>query len=439
MRTNVAMRVAGVQTHELGTAQRVSPLLELRRSVLTCLLYENTFYEKGSDIATRIADLVTRVKPEEVAALAVEARTRMYLRHVPLHLTRELARQKGNGRLVEQTLYQIIQRPDELSEFVAMFLKDGKRTLTAGIKRGLAASFTKFNEYQLSKWNRDNEIKLRDVLFLVHANPKDEQQAELWKKLINKTLEPADTWETELSAGKRKKETFERLLREGKLGGMACLMNLRNCLQSGVDENLIRERLAKGCEKALPFRFVTAARYAPSLEDAIETAMLKAIEELEPLSGRTGLLIDVSGSMEAKLIEKGETTRIDAAAGLAILLREKAESVRVATFSTTTVEVPPRRGFALRDAINTSQPHGGTYLAGAISTLSKHWRDLDRLIVVTDEQSADGNQAGFAPRNYLINVAPYQYGVSYGNGYTRLDGWSDQCVAFIIEHERLEA
>jgi hypothetical protein len=49
-----------------------------------------------------------------------------------------------------------------------------------------------------------------------------------------------------LSAGKDKRENFERLLREGKLGGLAVLRNLRLMLASGVDPKLIRERLDKG-------------------------------------------------------------------------------------------------------------------------------------------------------------------------------------------------
>ncbi len=102
-------------------AQRVDPRRELRRTVLTCLLWEDTFYDKGNDIAKRIAELVARNKPEDVAALAREARDTMQLRHVPLFLVRELARRKGAGRLVAETIEHVIQRADELGEFVALY------------------------------------------------------------------------------------------------------------------------------------------------------------------------------------------------------------------------------------------------------------------------------------------------------------------------------
>jgi TROVE domain len=161
---NVWKRMFPVRTHEGAVAQRVDPRRELRRSVLTCLLWEDTFYEKGNDIAKRIAELVARNKQEDVAALAREAREKVHPRHVPLFLTRELARRKGAGPLVADTLEQVVQRADELGEFVALYWKARKEPLSAGVKRGLAKAFAKFDAYQLAKYNRESTVKLRDVL-----------------------------------------------------------------------------------------------------------------------------------------------------------------------------------------------------------------------------------------------------------------------------------
>jgi len=439
---NVWKRMFPERTHEGAVAQRVDAKRELRRSVLTCLLWEDTFYEKSNEVAKRIAELVARNKPEDVAALACEARDTMQLRHVPLFLTRELARRKGAGPLVADTLERVIQRADELGEFVALYWKARKEPLSAGVKRGLAKAFTKFDAYQLAKYNRESTVKLRDVLFLCHAKPKNAEQAETWKKLVENTLESPDTWEVALSAGKDKRETWERLLRESKVGGMAVLRNLRLMLAAGVTPKLIAERLEKGVARALPFRFVTAARYAPKLEEAIEKAMLKGIAGFETLPGVTGLVVDVSGSMNYRLAKKGETTRMDAAAGLAILLREKAEEFYAATFSDTCVAVPPRRGFALRDAIVKSQAHSGTYLKRALSTLKAwtEWSNVDRVIVITDEQSHDGILPAWTKKAYVINVAPYKSGISYGNGWTHIDGWSERVLDYIAaaEAEKVE-
>jgi 60 kDa SS-A/Ro ribonucleoprotein len=437
------------RTHEGAVAQRVDAKQELRRTALTCLLWEDAFYEKGSEIASRIARLAATNKPEVVAALACEARDAMQLRHAPLFLVRELARRKGAGSLVADSLERVIQRADELGEFVALYWKEKKQPLSAGAKRGLARAFTKFDAYQLAKYDREAVVKLRDVLFLCHAKPKDAEQAAVWKKLVENTLESPDTWEVALSAGKDKRENFERLLREGKLGGMAVLRNLRLMLAAGVAPSLIRGRLEKGVARALPFRFVTAARHAPKVEDAIERAMLKGIAGLGGLAGSTGLVVDVSGSMdssisgfastnpEIRLSKKSETTRMDAAAGLAILLREKAEEFCIATFSDACVELPPRRGFALRDAIVGSQARSGTYLKRALEKLHEkcEWRELSRIIVITDEQSHDGILDAWTPRAYVVNVAPYKYGVSYGRGWTHVDGWSERIVDYIAAVE----
>jgi hypothetical protein len=434
---NVWKRMFPAKTHEGAVAQRVDPRRELRRTVLTCLLWEDTFYEKGNDIAKRMAELVARNKFEDVAALACEARDKMQLRHVPLFLVRELARRKGAGRLVAETLERVIQRADELGEFVALYWKARKEPLSAGVKRGLGAAFTKFDAYQLAKYNGESTVKLRDVLFLCHAKPKNAEQAALWKKLAENTLESPDTWEVALSAGKDKRETWERLLREGRLGGMAVLRNLRLMLAAGVAPKMIADRLEKGIARALPFRFVTAARHAPKLEEAIEKAMLKGIAGFETLPGVTGLVVDVSGSMNYRLAKKGETTRMDAAAGLAILLREKAEEFRIATFSDTCVALPSRQGFALRDAIVGSQAHSGTYLKRALTTLEagNDWNGVDRVIVITDEQSHDGILPAWTKQAYVINVAPYKSGISYGNGWTHIDGWSERVLDYVAAIE----
>src|SRR5438046_4719084 len=144
---------------------------------------------------------VPKVAVEKVAGLAVEAREQMKLRHVPLLLVREMARHKTHRALVSETLARVIQRADELAEFVAIYWKDGKAPLSGQVKKGLAAAFPKFDEYQLAKYDRGGPIKLRDVLFLCHAKPRDAAQAGVWKKLTWGRLNAPDTWEVTVSSG----------------------------------------------------------------------------------------------------------------------------------------------------------------------------------------------------------------------------------------------
>ncbi len=130
--------------------------------------------------------------------------------------------------------------------------------------------------------------------------------------------------------------------------------------------------------------------------------------------------------MDAPLSRRSEMRRNDAAYGLAVLLREVAESASIYSFSDHLVQVPARRGFALRDAINASQRHAGTYLGRALAELRE---DYDRLIVITDEQSHDAVPNPRA-RGYMINVASYKNGVGYGS-WVHIDGWSDAVIEYV--------
>lgn len=430
MKTNTKTRKDPVFTHEGARAKNINIQSQLRRSVMACMLWEDEFYESGVEIASRIADLVKKNDPAFVAALAIEAREEGKLRHVPLLLVRELARNEDQRHVVADTLARVIQRPDELAEFLAIYWKDGKdQPVASGVKKGLARAFTKFDEYALAKYNRDGDVTLRDVLFICHAKPKDMAQAKLWQRLVDDELAIPDTWETELSSGGDKKEVFTRLLAEGKLGALAFLRNLRNMAEAGVDRKLVLNYVASlDVSRVLPFRFIAAARYAPWMEAELETAMIKCVAGAEKLRGTTQLLIDVSDSMNAQISSKSDLMRMDAACGLAILLREICETVSVATFSNSLVTVPNRRGFALRDAIVNSQRHAGTRLGQALQAIDGG-SSADRLIVITDEQSHD-RVSDPKTKGYMLNVASNQNGVGYGK-WTHIDGWSESCVKFI--------
>src|ERR1700691_1073136 len=225
---------SGLRTHEGAPARHITPEPHLRRSVSACLLWEDQFYEDGVAIAGRIAELVPQVEAEKVAVLAVEARERMKLRHVPLLLVREMARHATHRGLVAETLTRVVQRADELSEFVAIYWAGGRQPLSAQVKKGLAAAFCKFDEYALAKYDRAGVVRLRDVLFLSHARPVDEAQALLWKRLAENELATPDTRGAALSDAGRaaegagnadKRQAWERLLVERKLGALALLRN----------------------------------------------------------------------------------------------------------------------------------------------------------------------------------------------------------------------
>lgn len=430
---NCTPRQPSRTTNRVGTIVPViSAEKQLERMTLAAMLWEKQFYLDGKSHAELVQELVSKCNPDFVAALALKARTQFKLRHIPLLLTRELAR---IGKLKADDLNAVIQRADEMSEFLSLYWKDGKGPISNQVKKGLAKAFVKFNEYQLAKFDKNSAtVSLRDVMFLSHAKPSSVDQEALFKRVTNQELVTPDTWETQLSAGADKLETFQRLMDENKLGALAFLRNLRNMVQAGVSEDQIRGYANRvNVDKVLPFRYVAAAQIVPQLEDMLEKMMLRSLASTEKLPGKTVLLVDVSGSMfGTKVSTKSDLDRFDAAAALAMLCKEVCEDVEIYTFSTKLVRVAPRSGFALKEAMSTSQGHGGTYLRGALEALTtKH----DRIIVFTDEQTYDRPGAPACGTGYIVNVAAYQNGVNH-DAWTTVTGFSESVIDYIRESEK---
>ena len=268
--------------HEGALAWRMTPEWELYTTVVTTMGVEDKFYEGGEERVRRIADLVRKVEPEFVAQLAVYTREEMHLRSVPLLLLVELDCCHQGDTLVSKAVGRTIQRADEITELLMCYLwRSGKPDLSGlsnQLRKGLAEAFNKFDEYQFAKYNRKNrKVTLRDALALVHPKPKDDRQADIFRKIKSDTLETPVTWETELSAvGQRhfdseeekeeaKREVWRNLVQSHRLGYMATLRNLRNMLKLGMDEETMQmvcdyianpEAVRKS--KQLPFRFLSA-------------------------------------------------------------------------------------------------------------------------------------------------------------------------------------
>ena len=113
-----------VFTREGAPAKAFTPADELKRTLMNCLLWEDQFYEDGVSIADRIKQLVPLVEPERASALAITAREDMKLRHAPLLVLREMARLATHRGLVADTLVRVIQRPDEMTELLAIYWAD---------------------------------------------------------------------------------------------------------------------------------------------------------------------------------------------------------------------------------------------------------------------------------------------------------------------------
>ena len=201
-----------------------------------------------------------------------------------------------------------------------------------------------------------------------------------------------------------------------------------------MDEALVRQAILarRGAGRVLPFPLCGGGPYGATLRAVgLVEALMEAVLEGPVFDGRTLVLVDVSGSMGARLSARSDLTRMDAAAALASVIPG---DLRVFTFSNEVVEVPARRGMAGVDAVLRSQPHGSTQLGQAVEHLNR--LPHDRLIVVTDEQAQAPTPDPKAAKAYMVNVASARNGVGYGR-WAHIDGFSEAVLRFMHEHERL--
>lgn len=369
-----------------------------------------------------------------------------------------------------------IRRADEIGEGMAYWTSKYGKNIPKPVKRAFADRVVElYNEYTLLKYDTASHgFRFGDVIQLVHPEPREQQQAELFKYAMDRRygneamvpdsslmlgwnsflyhraaqgdysnlLDPNNlrragmTWEDALSlAGSKvdKKLLWEAMI--PSMGYMALLRNLRNFDQAGVDDEVagtVASRLANPVQvlnsRQLPFRFLSAYREVPSLRWgwALEQALNHSLMNIPELSGRTLILVDTSGSMAMGMSDHSKQSRWDVAAIFGLALAQRCEQVDVVSFASASVAWPRRVGSSLlvdldrwkREGFNLN---GGTDTFGA---LRRHFSGHNRVVIVTDEQANTGYFYG-AERYYnqmdnviptsvpvhVINVAGYEKGM----------------------------
>ncbi|WP_256009776.1 TROVE domain-containing protein [Desertivirga xinjiangensis] len=455
--------------YEGAKAFMLSPEMELYTAVVTWSL-NDSFYEKNQERLNRLQILVAACDPIFVAKLAVYARTKMYMRSVPLVLVTELAKQHSGDDLVARATKGVVNRADEITELLACYELLNERTgtkklnrLSKQLQKGLSASFNRFDEYQFAKYNRDGQIKLRDALFLVHPQAKDNAQQELFNKIAKGTLQTPYTWETELSAlgqlnydsDEAKAVAFrakwEELIDSGKLGYMALLRNLRNIQEAGVSYahfEKICARLADADEvakaKQFPFRYLAAYRellltadeslvrgltrkfsaflsgnkgYTGSLLDALEKAVQASAVNIQGFGYETRVLLacDVSGSMQTPVSAKSKVLLYDVGLMLAMLLQSRCKNVEVGMFGDTWKTITVPRNNILNNVQEFYRREGEVGYATnghlVIQDLLSRRVKMDKVFLFTDMQLYNSKGSGSASiqfywDRYKREVAP---------------------------------
>lgn len=436
-------------------AAKESNINLLRRATLANLLWEDIAYMDGASVADEIARLIPLCQPEEVYNLAIEAREKQKLRHTPLFIAAEMCRHEEHKSLVGKLLPRIITRADMLTDFLALYWSKGKCTVCKQARIGLAEAFHNFDEYQFAKYDRNAEIKLRDVMFLAHPKARNEAEQELFRKIANRELSIPDTWEVALSKGEDKKETWTRLISTHKLGATATLRNIANMMRANVDKEIIHKALV-GIKNSmlLPLDFYKAAKQNPEFERDIELSMTQTYSELPKLPGRTLFIVDVSGSMNCRISVESCFTRLEAACAMAMLASVQCEEFELVATSgndeTRTCASKwiqyPSKGFSLINDIKLADiGQGGIFTRQCLEWCQETFKDkdFDRIIIFSDSQDCDfpdrRKPHPFGTRNYICDVSAHTKGINYKGVWTaEISGWSEHFLTYIASLEGIE-
>ena len=429
----------------------------LRRAVLANLLWEDVAYMDGMKVAKEIQRLIPLCPAEDVYYIALEARTMQKLRHTPLFLAVEMCKYPEHKMFVQDLLPQIITRADMLTDFLAIYWKDGKKPIANQAKKGLAKAFHNFNEYKFAKYDRDAAIKLRDVMFLCRPKPENQYEQDLFKKVADRTLATPETWEVLLSTGKDKKESWTKLITEGKIGGLAMLRNIANMRRANVDKKVINEGLEKlKSSMLMPLDFLKAFRMNPEFGRQIEDAMINSYTNLPKLKGKTLFIVDVSGSMGARMSEKSDFTRYDAACAMAMLAANQCEDYEIVctagndyTHTGAHRHIPyPQKGFGIFEQIreaNRNIGYGGIFTRQCLEWCNDKFKGqkFDRIIVFSDSQDCDlperRTPKPFGTYNYICDVSAHTKGVNYkGMWDAEISGFSEHFITFIAAMEGIQ-
>lgn len=438
-------------------AAKQSNVALLRRAVLANLLWEDVAYMDGMKVAEEIQRLIPLCPAKDVYHIALEARTMQKLRHTPLFLAVEMCKYPEHKKFVQELLPQIITRADMLTDFLAIYWRDGKKPIANQAKKGLAKAFHNFNEYKLAKYDRNAAIKLRDVMFLCRPKPENQYEQTLFKKVADRTLATPETWEVLLSTGKDKKESWTKLITEGKIGGLAMLRNIANMQKASVDKKVIKEGLKNlKSSMLLPLDFWKAARMNSAFDRDIEDAMIEAYKNLPKLPGKTLFIVDVSGSMGSLTSGNSTFNRMDQACAMAILAANQCEDFElVATAGNDGSRIQasewiqyPKKGFDLATQIMNTRSHiggGGIFTRQCLEWCKNKFKgqEFDRIIIFSDSQDCDYPDKRipkpFGKHNYIVDVSAHTRGVNYkGVWDAEISGWSEHFLTYIAALEGLQ-
>ena len=454
-------------------------------SMLNTLKLEPQFYRSENQTMRELRDLIERIAlkdPYFVAQAIVYSRCVGEGMRSINHLAAALLAPFISGEEYAKRFYGLwdkknqrggcIFRVDDMSEIKDVYSALNKSTLSNSMKKGFKKVLETLDTYQLAKYKNT----VIDIANLVHPKSSlsnavittsNGEKMRTLDALMQGITISADTWEVaqseagqevakavregKLSAEKAaevlkeaKNDNWETLLLDGKLPILATLRNLRNMLKSPrpavikavceliSNPNKIREG------KVMPYQIdyayeVVKMEFGSTYEgrtvmQALHTGYEYSVPNLaEALPGKTCVMVDCSGSMNACCTNGNQRTTIQSTAaekaGLIAATIAKATNADVVRFGSSAefyAYNPNNSVFDLGREIGRDNM-GGTSIPAAFELIRKHKRVYDRIILLSDNECNtpwSGDWVSGAYKNYVHDVAnPYVYAVdlaSYG-------------------------
>ena len=365
-----------------------------------------------------------------------------------------------------------IFRPDDMTEIKDVYASLNTSPLSNAMKKGFASVLENLDTYSLAKY-RNTVI---DIANLAHPNSSKSKatvtiNGEVVKvidAIMNGVTITADTWEAAQSeAGQEvakavregkitkaegekilaeaKADNWESLLKEGKLGVLAALRNIRNIMKNPRTEiidnwcklitnpTIVRKALILPCHFDLAYEVVmnefADIDYSPQVQQALQDGYIAAIPNLkEVMPGRTAVIVDCSGSMGSYSFCDGKdspkyiwnsrgmrkTESCAYKAGLIAATIAKATGADIIKFGSNAYRFEYNKNknvFALADEIGTATD-GCTYPYKAFDLLRREKAVYDRIIFISDCEVNSRNLTSDSYRSYIHDVcSPYIYAV----------------------------
>lgn len=425
---------------------------ELFRLAVVNFVGQDTFYESGEERDARYNRLIEAAAVADwqwLCGLLPWLRSDANIRTASLtgaahavHARLAAGEYEGNAELIDS----VIQRPDEVAEFMAYWRGTFTGTMPKPVKKGLEEAARRlYTARSALKWDSAARgLRMADVINLVHPKPRDAEQEALFKYLLDerhhkdgetervplianrkqwyassdgtKLAALADgsafraagvTWEN--ASSELKGRVGEKALWEAMaphLPYMVALRNLRNMDEAGISyaaASKLATRLADPGEVAtsrqLPFRFYTAYREAPSdrWKAALEEAINHSLASAPELPGRTAVFVDTSRSMTwTKMSQKSSVVMAEVATLFgAVLAQRNVGRVDLFGFADNLFRHEIKRGQGVLSIAREFASRFGTVGGGTEMTraVRNGFNGHDRVFVISDMQVfADNGQ-----------------------------------------------